>query len=78
LDSNLRIPAEQPPQGCACDEAHSIKHCKGSTEIPRDDLLFLDCDILVPAAIFRVITEENADRIKAKLVVEAANIPTTA
>jgi glutamate dehydrogenase (NAD(P)+) len=62
----------------ATEEANSVKHCKGATEIPRDDLLYVDCDILVPAAVSRVITEDNADRIKAKLIVEAANIPTTA
>jgi len=62
----------------ATDEAHSIKKCKGTTEIPRDDVLYIDCDILVPAAVSRVITAENADMIKAKLVIEAANIPTTA
>ena len=62
----------------ATDEANSVKKCKGTTEIPRDDLLYVDCDILVPAAVSRVITAENADRIKAKLVIEAANIPTTA
>ncbi|MBA7685757.1 NAD-specific glutamate dehydrogenase [subsurface metagenome] len=40
--------------------------------------MYVDCDILVPAAVSNVITAENADSIKAKLVVEAANIPTTA
>jgi glutamate dehydrogenase (NAD(P)+) len=61
----------------ATDEAHSLKYCKGSSEIPRDDLLYVDCDILVPAAVSKVINANNADLIKAKLVVEAANIPTT-
>jgi glutamate dehydrogenase (NAD(P)+) len=61
----------------ATDETHSIQKCPGTTEIPRDDLLYVDCDILVPAAVSRVIHEGNADMIKAKLVVEAANIPTT-
>ncbi len=61
----------------ATDKTHSLKYCKGSSEIPRDDLLYVDCDILVPAAVSKVINANNADLIKAKLVVEAANIPTT-
>ncbi|UQZ89840.1 amino acid dehydrogenase [Deltaproteobacteria bacterium Smac51] len=40
-------------------------------------LLETDCDILIPAAVQDVITEANADKIKAKLIVEAANAPTT-
>lgn len=62
----------------ATDEAHSIKYCERAPEIPRHALFYVDCDILVPAAVSNVITAENADSIKAKLVVEAANIPTTA
>ncbi|AQQ52737.1 Glu/Leu/Phe/Val family dehydrogenase [Planococcus lenghuensis] len=45
--------------------------------ISNQELLELDCDILVPAAISNQITEENADRIRASIVVEAANGPTT-
>ena len=43
--------------------------------ITNDDLLALDCDILVPAALGNQITADNADRVRAKLIVEAANQP---
>lgn len=46
--------------------------------ISNAELLELDCDILVPAAIENQITEKNAHNIKATIVVEAANGPTTA
>ena len=58
-------------------EAVSVASFPGGDEVSNEDLLELECDILVPAAIHGVINTVNADRIKAKLVVEAANGPTT-
>jgi len=43
----------------------------------REDALELECDILIPAALERQVTGENAPRLKTKIVVEAANGPTT-
>ena len=56
----------------------SILDAPGATNLKRREEAFeLECDILIPAALERQITEENAPRIKAKIVVEAANGPTT-
>jgi glutamate dehydrogenase (NAD(P)+) len=45
--------------------------------ITNEEILELECDILIPAALSNQIHAENASKIKAKLVVEAANGPTT-
>ncbi|MGB9840754.1 Glu/Leu/Phe/Val family dehydrogenase [Thermovenabulum sp.] len=55
----------------------TVKGFPGSKDISSDELLTLDVDILVPAALENVITSKNADSIKAKIIGEAANGPTT-
>ena len=60
-------------------ETGSILDFPGSENLAEgEDPLHIDCDILVPAALENVITKENAKGIKAKIIGEAANGPTTA
>jgi glutamate dehydrogenase (NAD(P)+) len=58
-------------------ETGSIAGLKGSESITNDELLVLDCDVLAPCALEQVITTENADNVKAKVICEGANGPTT-
>jgi glutamate dehydrogenase (NAD(P)+) len=51
---------------------------RGAEDMPSDELLLRECDILIPAATENVITSRNAAQIKARIVVEGANGPTTA
>ena len=51
---------------------------RGGDQISNDDLLTLDVDVLVPAALENVITSKNASKIRAKVICEGANGPTTA
>ncbi len=60
-------------------ETGSLLNFEGAENLEhRDAGLELDCDILVPAALENAITMENAPRIKARIIAEAANGPTTA
>ncbi|HUF84580.1 MAG TPA: Glu/Leu/Phe/Val dehydrogenase dimerization domain-containing protein, partial [Acidimicrobiia bacterium] len=58
-------------------EGRSVKEAEGVETITNEELLELECDVLIPAALGEVIRADNADRIKAGIVVEAANYPTT-
>ncbi|MDD1674984.1 MAG: Glu/Leu/Phe/Val dehydrogenase, partial [Methanomicrobiales archaeon] len=55
----------------------SVRDFPGSHPISNDDLLELDVDILIPAALERVITSANAPRIHPRILAEFANAPTT-
>ncbi len=59
--------------GSAC----TVKEFPGAQEIDGMDMLEIECDVLVPAAAASQITSNNAPRIKAKLIGEGANSPTT-
>lgn len=59
------------------EKTGSVVGFKGSKQVTNEELLELPCDILAPAALENQITVDNADRIKAKVLAEAANGPTT-
>jgi glutamate dehydrogenase (NAD(P)+) len=66
IDSLVRFVAEHA----------MIKGFSGADELPADQLLTVECDVLVPAALGNVLTAENANDVRAKFVVEGANGPT--
>jgi glutamate dehydrogenase/leucine dehydrogenase len=55
----------------------ALKDFSGSKNISNSELLELNVDVLVPAALENVLTAENASKVKAKLIIEMANGPTT-
>jgi glutamate dehydrogenase (NAD(P)+) len=55
----------------------TIKGFPGGEAMSNADLLTLQCDVLIPAALGHVLTKDNASEVKARLIVEAANAPTT-
>jgi len=72
------------PQGLDCfkvskflTETGSVIGFKDAEQITNQELLSLNCDVLIPAALENQITEENAGKVRTKVIVEAANGPTT-
>jgi glutamate dehydrogenase (NAD(P)+) len=57
--------------------AGTVAGFPGGKAVPRDDVLGVDCEILIPAAQPDVVTRDNADKILARVVLEGANIPLT-
>jgi glutamate dehydrogenase (NAD(P)+) len=58
-------------------ESGAIKDFPGAEAISADKLLLVECDVLLPAALGNVITGENVQDIRAKIIIEGANGPTT-
>jgi glutamate dehydrogenase/leucine dehydrogenase len=59
------------------ERAGTVVGMPGASRISNEDLLLLKCDVLIPAALENVITLHNAEQVKAKIVAEGANGPTT-
>ena len=55
----------------------SVVEFPGTESISNEDLLQLECDVLIPAALECVLHKDNAGKVKAKVIAEAANLPTT-
>ena len=79
-----RTGALHEPKGIDVDAAvkhyaehRSLEGFKAGARITNDQLLQMDVDVLVPAALENVITKENAEGIRAKVICEGANGPTT-
>ncbi len=58
-------------------EAGALQGLKGTEPISNEELILLDCDVLAPAALEQVITADNDERVRARIVLEGANGPTT-
>ena len=63
--------------GRYADEHGNLDGFPNAERVTNEELLELPCDVLIPAAVQNQITEKNADRIAARLIVEGANGPTT-
>ncbi|HEX2232424.1 MAG TPA: Glu/Leu/Phe/Val dehydrogenase dimerization domain-containing protein [Thermoleophilaceae bacterium] len=59
------------------DEGGSVCDYEDAEDLPSDDLIDIECDVFIPAALGGMIHKQNADKLKAKMIVEGANSPTT-
>ena len=58
-------------------ETGQISGLRGADPITNEELLLIDCDVLAPCALEQVITPDNADKVRANIICEGANGPTT-
>ena len=91
FDLGLKVVAVSDSSGAICcqnglnpaavlahkEKTGSVLNYKGCINLTNEELLETECDILVPAAMENQLKQSNADKVKAKLVIEAANGPTT-
>ncbi len=59
------------------EKTRSVIGLDGTKQITNEELLELECDVLIPAALENVITRENVENVNAKIIAELANGPTT-
>jgi glutamate dehydrogenase (NAD(P)+) len=78
VQGGVHNPEGLSPQGLRAheDQHGTIAGYEGGERVTNEELLELDCDVLIPAAIEGQLTRANADRVKASVIVEAANGPT--
>jgi len=79
VQGGVHNPEGLNPQGLRTheDQHGTVMGYEGGQSVTNEELLELDCDVLIPAAIEGQLTKENADRVQATVIVEAANGPTT-
>src|SRR5207253_10795585 len=72
-DDGLNVPALMQHKATT----GSVTSLRGTRPISNADLLALDCDLLIPAALENELRADNAGKVRARLIAEAANGPTT-
>ncbi len=91
FDLGLKVVAVSDSSGAICcqkglnpaavlahkEKTGSVLNYRGCINLTNEELLETECDVLIPAAMENQLKQSNADKVKAKLVVEAANGPTT-
>jgi glutamate dehydrogenase (NAD(P)+) len=79
VNGGVYNPRGLSPTGLAAYHAANgtVVGYEGGESITNEELLEIPCDVLIPAALEGQVTEENAEKIKAEIIIEAANGPTT-